>query len=115
TSVACWLADRSMCDWPAGHTALSGITHMSVLLADGTSVVLGPFGAQEQRPLTPALRRLVSDLFLLSSGSQGQACKAESQWPARFRLDALTPSDAQNVNLAHLLLGHGGQLGWIEW
>ncbi|WP_353173074.1 hypothetical protein [Paracandidimonas soli] len=114
-NVASWLADRSMCDWPTGRTLLSGVTHMSVLLSDGNSVVLGPFGAQEQQPLTPALRRLVSGLFQLSAGPQAQACRQLAQWPCRYRLDALTPPDEQGINLSHLMLGHGGRLGWIEW
>ena len=114
-STAAWLADRSMCDWPNGRTLLSGVTHMSVLLADGNSVVLGPFGAQEQQPLTPPLRRLVSGLFQLSMGQEAQACKQHSQWPARFRVDALMPLNDREINLAHLMLGHGGRLGWIEW
>lgn len=114
-TVAAWLADRSLCGWPTGQTLRSGVTHMSVLLADGNSVVLGPFGAQEQQPLTPALRRLVSGLFQLSAGAEAQACRGHEQWPSRYRLDALTPHDAQGINLAHLMLGHGGNLGWVEW
>ena len=78
-------------------------------------MVLGPFGAQEQQPLTPAMRSLVSTLFQLSSDQQGQTCRQQVQWPCRYRLDALTPPDAQGINLAHLMLGHSGHLGWVEW
>lgn len=114
-NVASWLADRSLCDWPAGQTLRSGVTHMSVLLSDGNAVVLGPFSAQEQQPLTPALRKLVSGLFQLSFSAPAQECRQQELWPSRYRLDALTPQDERGVNLAHLMLGHGGNLGWIEW
>lgn len=115
-SVAAWLADRTLCDWETGATAKSGIVHASVLLADGSSVSLGAFGEQNTKPLQGArLQRLIPALFQLAGGSDAQACRQSSRWPARYRLDALLPAPGQVVNLAHLLLGHGGDLGWVEW
>ena len=40
-----------------------------------------------------------------------QACRQEPHWAARYRLDALMPQPGRIVNLSHLLLGHGGDLG----
>ncbi|NYT58909.1 hypothetical protein H0A65_08225 [Alcaligenaceae bacterium] len=115
-TVAAWLADRVLCDWDTGATGASGLVHASVLLADGTVASLGPFGEQNKKPLEGArLQKLVASLFQLSAGPEAQACRAESRWPARYRMDALFPADGKTVNLAHLLLGHGGDLGWVDW
>ncbi|MBB5215155.1 hypothetical protein [Parapusillimonas granuli] len=115
-SVAAWLADRTLCDWEAGATAKSGIVHASVLLADGASVSLGAFGERNTKPLQGArLQQLIPALFRLAAGPDAQACRLAGRWPARYRLDALLPAPGRVVNLAHLLLGHGGDLGWIEW
>ncbi|NYT87037.1 hypothetical protein [Pollutimonas harenae] len=115
-TVAAWLADRRLCDWDTGATGQSGLVHASVLLADGTLASLGPFGAQNKKPLEGArLQKLVASLFQVAGSAEAQACRAERRWPARYRLDALLPAAGQTVNLAHLLLGHGGDLGWVEW
>jgi len=115
-SVAAWLSDRSLCQWETGATARSGISHLSVLLADGSSVVLGPFGARQETPLTTSTQRqLVSGLFSLLASEAAQRCLDVTQWPCRYRLDALRPRKDADINLAHLLAGHGGELGWVEW
>jgi len=115
-SVAAWLSDRHLCQWETGNTARCGLSHVSALLADGSSVVLGPFGETQQTPLTTATqRRLVSGLFALLASASAQTCLALPQWPARYRLDALRPRDGTSANLAHLLSGHGGELAWLEW
>lgn len=115
-SVAEWLADRALCNWPRGQTALSGISHLSVLLADGSSAVLGPFGAHQETPLAGgAQRRLVSSLFELVASSTALPCLQAPQWPGRYRLDALRPAQDGAINLAHLMAGHGGNLAWVEW
>jgi len=115
-SLAAWLSDRALCNWETGATACSGITHAAVLLADGSRVVLGPFGERGQTPLTSdAQRRLVSGLFALAASAPAQHCLAAAQWPARYRLDALRPGSNADVNLAQLLCGHGGNLAWVEW
>ncbi len=115
-SVAAWLADRSLCDWPTGETAKSGVVHASVLLADGASANLGPFGEHNQQPLgSLSVQKLVPALFQLTGQPQAQLCRRLAHWPARYRLDALMPGAGQTVNLAHLILGHGGDLGWVEW
>lgn len=115
-TVAAWLADRSQCNWPMGQTAASGVVHASVLLADGVSVSLGAFGADNRKALDSLrLQQLVPALFSLASGPDGQTCAERSSWPARYRLDALLPAAGNTLNLSHLMLGHGGDLGWLEW
>lgn len=119
-SVGAWLADRRLHAWPAGRTALSGVQHCSVLLADNTQAALGPFGESNRNPLDSLrLQQLIPSLFRLMSGSDAQALlhtePAGGEWPGRYRLDALQPADGQAINLAHLLLGHGGDLAWVEW
>src|SRR5690606_30124359 len=87
-----------------------------VLLADGTQAMLGPFGEHNQKPLeSPALQQLIPALYGAAASTEAQACRQEPRWPARYRLDALLPQPGHTVNLAHLLLGHGGDLGWLEW
>ncbi|NYT62324.1 hypothetical protein H0A66_08355 [Alcaligenaceae bacterium] len=115
-TVAAWLADRTLCDWDTGETHKSGIELASVLLADGSSVSLGPFGERNQKPLSGLrLQQMVPELFQMSMLADARACRGARQWPGRYRLDALMPVDGQTANLAHLLLGHGGDLGWVEW
>lgn len=115
-TVAAWLADRTLCNWPSGQTSESGIEHASVLLADGTVAGLGSFGEHNHRPLDGLrLQQLVPALFELTTGPEAQACQQQAHWPGRYRLDALLPTTGKPVNLAHLLLGHGGDLGWVEW
>ena len=115
-SVAAWLADRRLCNWASGRTAQSGLMHASAMLADGISVTLGAFGPNNRKALDHLrLQTLVPKLFNLSSSPEGRACAERSNWPARYRLDALTPSCGVELNLSHLLLGHGGDLAWVEW
>lgn len=115
-SVGAWLADRSMHAWKPGATQNSGVVHACVLLADGTQATLGPFGEQNRQPLASlALQKLIPALFQAASSAEGQTCRQASSWPARYRLDALLPQPGHTVNLSHLLLGHGGDLGWLEW
>lgn len=115
-TLAAWLADRALCNWYGGHTAASGIVHASALLADGVSVSLGAFGTDNRKALDNlSLQKLIPALFSLANGADAAVCAEHRIWPARYRLDALTPAPGQTVNLAHLLLGHGGDLAWVEW
>jgi hypothetical protein len=114
-TVAAWLADRRQHDWPTGRTALSGVLHCSVILADNTQAALGPFGQENRNPLDSLrMQQLIPALFQLMGESETQALRQE-QWPCRYRLDALEPVEGEGINLAHLMLGHGGDLAWVEW
>lgn len=111
--LAQWLARPH--GWSAGGTAASGVATLDLLLADGTAETFGPFGEADVRPLqSVATQRLVPALFQLAGGADAAACLAATAWPARHRLDALRPRAPHGVNLAHLLLGHGGVLAWVE-
>jgi len=115
-TVAAWLADREWCDWDAGRTADSGLVHALVLLGDGTQANLGAFGTANQKPLDNIrVQQMIPRLFELSTGEDAARAGAQPCWGARYRLDALRPAGDAGVNLAHLLLGHGGDLGWVEW
>lgn len=115
-TVAAWVADRTQCNWLTGQTAASGIVHASALLADGTSVSLGAFGTDNRKALDNLrLQTLIPALFRLVSEPDAQLCHERSAWPARYRLDALAPAPGKTLNLSHLLLGHGGDLAWLEW
>ena len=112
-TLAQWLAGQG--GWPPGGTAASGLAELDLLLADGTVETLGPFGQADVRPLrSAATQRLVPALFQLADSPDAAACLAAPAWPARYRLDALRPRAPHGVNLAHLLLGHGGTLAWVE-
>ncbi|MFT0533018.1 hypothetical protein ACMHYJ_09340 [Castellaniella hirudinis] len=114
-TVAAWLADRRACDWDRGCTADSGLVHAMVLLSDGTQANLGAFGVDNRKPLDNLrVQAMIPRLFELQAGVQ-DAAEDGPEWAARYRLDALAPAQGQTVNLAHLLLGHGGELGWVEW
>ncbi len=115
-TVAAWLADRSLCNWPSGQTRHSGLLHAAVLLADGSLATLGPFGQGNRQALnTLTLQTMIPGLFNLIHGAAGQSCRSRHDWPARYRLDALAPVSEGDANLAHLMLGHGGDLAWVEW
>jgi hypothetical protein len=114
--------DRTLAAWLAfgrgllpGGTAASGVVELDVLFSDGTTETLGPFGESDSRPLRSAtVQRLIPFLFQLSVSADARACRAADIWPCRYRLDALQPAAPAEVNLAHLLLGHRGELAWIE-
>lgn len=113
--LADWLLGACHQRWPSGATAQSGLVYASVLLPDGARAGLGPFGERNTKPLEGVrLQRLVSDLFTLISSPLGQTCRLQQQWPARYRLDALTP-DGPGINLAHLMLGSAAELAWVDW
>jgi hypothetical protein len=115
TTLAAWYADRGAANWPCGRGDLTGIHAAEVLLADGVSDRLGPFGAQDGEPLRSAsLQMLVPALFRVSSSPEAQWCRTQDDWPARYRLDALAPQAPATVNLAHVLHGHGGTLAWLQ-
>ncbi|MGB6241545.1 MAG: hypothetical protein WBF69_03575 [Castellaniella sp.] len=112
-TVAAWLADRRSCDWSIGQTADSGLTHALVLLADGTHANLGAFGVDNRKPLdNMRVQGMIPRLFELNADLRDAK---GPYWDARYRLDALSPAQGQTINLSHLLLGHGGELGWVEW
>jgi hypothetical protein len=114
-TLAAWFADRRIAAWPPGRGDLSGVLAADVLLADGVVDTLGPFGAEDGQPLrTASLQTLVPALFRLSSGAGAQWCRAQSDWPARYRLDALLAQPPVTVNLAQMLHGHEGTLVWLE-
>lgn len=104
--------------WLPGRCAASGVHAVDVMMADGSSEQLGSFGVAGVRPLTPALRALISGLFEAAASPVVATMRAASIWPARYRLDALlpeTPDGATPVpNLGHLLLGSRGSLAWVE-
>lgn len=115
-TVAAWIADRECCDWQRGHTADSGLVHASLLLNDGTQANLGAFGEASHKPLDSLrLQQMIPQLFDLNNAAMSAGLGEQALWPGRYRLDALMPEDDGAINLAHLLLGHGGDLGWVEW
>jgi len=114
-TLADWLAGPAAAAWPPGSGKASGLHGIDVLLADGTTETLGPFGENDVRPLRTGIgQRLVPALFQLAQGDDAQLCRAQIAWPGRYRLDALMPAPPAHVNLAHLLCGQGGTLAWIE-
>ena len=114
-TVARWLAAEQSAHWETGQGARSGIEQVQVMLADGTTEILGPFGASAQTPLASlTVQRIVPGLFELSGSAGATLCRQAATWPARFRLDALMPVPGKDVNLAWLMAGHAGCLAWVE-
>lgn len=115
-SVAACIADRTLMNWPTRQTWRSGLSLASVVLADGTTGVLGPFGTDNKQPLgSLTLQSLVPQLFRLAADAPARECAESEYWPGRYRLDALMPEAGRVLNLSHLLLGHGGDLAWVDW
>jgi hypothetical protein len=91
------------------------IEQAEVLFADGTVEVLGPFGASAQAPLRSlTVQRLVPKLFELAGSESAQRCAQSTPWPGCYRLDALITTATHEPNLAQLLFGHQGRLGWVQ-
>ena len=112
-TLAAWLAAPAR--GRAGRCADSGLLALDVMLADGIEETLGPFGEADVQPLRSAtVQRLVPALFQLASGGDAFATRDGERWLGRYRLDALKPEAPATVNLAHLLLGHGGTLAWVQ-
>lgn len=112
-TLATWFASAR--DWAPGGTSASGVVAVDVLLSDGTTETLGPFGASDVRPLrSSTVQRLIPALFQLASSPDAALCRAAPRWPGCYRLDALQPAAPAEVNLAQVLLGHDGSLAWIE-
>ena len=112
-TLAQWLAAPAL--WPTGQCAASGVVAVDLMLADGVEETLGPFGTADVQPLQSAtVQRLIPSLFQLSGGAFATGYVPGQAWGARYRLDALAPQAPATVNLAHLLLGHGGTLAWVQ-
>lgn len=108
-TVAAWLAGSH--GWKTGHTRASGLHALDLLFSDGTTERLGAFGHAATEPLqSVTVQQLVPALFQLCSNADARDCLAASEWAGRFRLDAMQG----DTNLAHVLLGHGGALAWVE-
>lgn len=114
-SVANWLADPQWQSYSLAQLPQSGLVHASLMTADGSVNSLGLFGEKNTKPLNTAfLRRIVPELFQLANSELAQALLDPPQWLGRYRLDIFTTKNTE-LNLAHLLLGHGGDLGILEW
>ncbi len=114
-TVAAWLASRACMDAAPGRACPPGLFSIDVLLADGAAETLGPFGAGAGLPLRSASgQALIPALYTLSTRADTAWCRAQADWPARYRLDALAPPPPAEANLAGLLAGHEGALGWVE-
>lgn len=114
-TVAQWIASARCGAWPTGQCYSSGILQIQVLLADGTTEVLGPFGASAQAPLRSlATQRMIPKLFELAHSASTESISPGEIWPLRYRLDALRPIAPTEPNLAWLFSGHGGALGWVQ-
>ncbi|MEI8402930.1 MAG: hypothetical protein WCG12_19160 [Alcaligenaceae bacterium] len=101
--------------WSVLPDAVRLVEQVEVLLADGTVEVLGPFGANAQAPLRSlTVQRLVPKLFELAGSDSAQRCAQLTRWPGCYRLDALIATAGHEPNLAQLLFGHQGRLGWMQ-
>ena len=103
-----------------GHLAQYGVESVECLYPDGSIEVLGLFGVHDSQPLRSiAAQRCVPALFQLTMHPLVEQISAQVQagltpvWPLAFRLDGLMTLPDSDVNLAHLLLGHRGCLGWV--
>lgn len=112
--VAQWLGTPHYQSYALHHLQQSGLVHASLLMADGSVGSLGPFGVKNTKPLnTATLRTVVPQLFQLANSELAQQLSL-AHWPATYRLDIFNAANPL-LNLAHLLLGAGQDLGLLEW
>lgn len=110
-----WLGEPQYQSYALSQLQHSGLVHASLLMADGSLGSLGPFGVQNSKPLnTATLRAVVPQLFQLASAPVAAALLALPDWLAQYRLDILSMQNP-SLNLAHLLLGAGQDLGLLDW
>lgn len=110
-----WLSRPEFHAYDTLQTQQSGLVHASLLMADGSVSSLGAFGQANTKPLnTPELRLLVPQLFQLANSELAAPILATLKWSSRYRWDIFDPRN-KALNLAHLLLGHQGDLGVVEW
>lgn len=119
-NLAQWIALLPL-NWSPGALARDRIEAIECLYPDGSIEVLGRFGVMDSQPLrSMAAQRSVPSLFQLTLDpwieqwiqADGDT-EARRQWPLCYRLDALMARAGVDINLAHLLLGHRGSLGWV--
>jgi len=115
TTVAQWFASAGAGCRVDQATVSCSVERAEVMLADGTTEILGPFGSTAQSPLRSlTLQRMVPRLFELAGSELALRCAQVRPWPAVYRLDALIAAKGREPNLAQLLLGHQGRLGWVQ-
>ena len=115
TTVAQWFALAGTGPGEDRASASCSVEQAEVILADGTTETLGPFGPTAQSPLRSlTLQRMVPRLFELAGSDLALRCAQVTPWPAVYRLDALIPAKGREPNLAQLLFGHQGRLGWVQ-
>lgn len=113
--VGQWLADSSYHSYALVDIMQSGVLHASLLMADGSVSSLGPFGTTNTKPLNTAqLRQIVPQLFQLVNSQAAVDLAQLAHCPGSYRWDIFQARNP-NLNLAHLLLGHAGHLGIVEW
>ena len=113
-SVARWLASDLSSRWPLGRGDCSHLMQAAVMMADGSTAILGVFGVNARQPLkNPTVQKMVPKLFELSRCPIAQTMTSAGQWASRYRLDALNSEQANGVNLARILTGHEGTLAWV--
>lgn len=114
-TIANWLANPHYHSYALSELSQSGLEHASLMTADGSVNSLGSFGVQNTKPLnTKFLQQVVPQLFELATSETAQALLDQPNWLGRYRLDIFN-SENKELNLAHLLLGHSGDLGILEW
>ena len=110
-TLAEWLAAPAA--WPAGRCAQSGVLAADVVLADG---VEKPWGLLARATNGAALGHAAAagaGAVPAEHGAGRRRLRRGGAWAGRYRLDA-RPQAPATVNLAHLLLGHGGTLAWVQ-
>ena len=89
-----------------------GLVSVEWLFADGTIEVLGAFGQADSQPLRSLkAQQTIPKLFELSAEPLIEQSLEKHCWPGTFRIDALARQPA--VNLANVVVGSGGALGWL--
>lgn len=113
--VAQWLAEPAYQSYALAELKHSGVLHASLLMADGSASSLGAFATENTKPLnTPFLRKIVPQLFQLVNAEGVRVALDLFPSQQRYRWDIFHQQHV-DLNLAHLLLGHQGDLGILEW
>ena len=110
-TLAEWLAAPAA--WPAGRCAQSGPGGRRGAGRRGGET----WGLWRERRTAAALGHAAAagaGAVPAEHGAGRRRLRRGRRLAGRYRLDALRPQAPATVNLAHLLLGHGGTLAWVQ-
>ena len=108
-------AGQTLASWFARSGCSRYLQAVDVMLSDGSLERFGPLGAGGVPSVrSPIAKRLIPALFQMLCEPLAQAWCTSDNWPLRYRLDAIRVDQRRVPDMARLLAGSRGTLGWVE-